>query len=215
MPSCTAFFEGIFNSGITAWCLAYKKVAVKVHPVPRTMPPGIRIVTWFPKDPLETLPSISPYSPSFVPGTCLTKERMESIGLWSNNFLWPEERQLVAQVLQLNKKGLAWEETEKGRFRKDYFSPVKIPVQEHVPWAQKTLPIPPGIREKVIELIRKKVNSGMYETLYSLYRHQWFTVAKKDENLYIVHNLTLLNAITICDSQEPPLIYLYTEQCLV
>jgi len=28
----------------------------------------------------------------------------------------------------LNEKGLAWEETEKGRFRDDYFSPVKIPV---------------------------------------------------------------------------------------
>lgn len=29
----------------------------------------------------------------------------------------------------------------------------------------------------------------------------------------IVHNLTPLNAVTIRDSQEPPLIYLYAEQC--
>jgi len=130
-----------------------------------------------------------------------------------NTFLWPEERQLVAQVLRLNEKGLAWDETEKGRFRKDYFSPVKIPVQEHVPWARKTLPIPPGIREKVIELIRRKVDLGVYEMSYSSYRHQWFTVAKKDGSLRIVHNLTPLNAITVRDSQEPPLVYLYAEQC--
>jgi len=38
-------------------------------------------------------------------------------------------------------------------------------------------------------------------------------VAKKDGNLYIVYNLIPLNAITIYDSQEPPLVYLYTEQC--
>ena len=82
-----------------------------------------------------------------------------------------------------------------------------------MPWTQKTLPISPGIHEKVIELIRKKVNSGVYETLYSSYCHQWFTVLKKDGNLRIVHNLTPLNNITVYDSQEPPLVYLYAEQC--
>ena len=50
---------------------------------------------------------------------------------------------MVMQVLQLNEKGLAWDKTKKGRFHEDYFSLVKIPVQEHVPWAWKTLPIPP------------------------------------------------------------------------
>jgi len=90
---------------------------------------------------------------------------------------------------------------------------VKIPVQEHVPWAWKTLPIPPGICKKVIELIRRKVNSGVYETSYSSYCHQWFTVAKKDRSLCIVHNLIPLNVITVHDSQELPLVYLYAEQC--
>jgi len=68
-------------------CLAYKRVAIKVQPVPGTMPLGIRIVRWFPEDPLETLPSISPYPPLFVLGICLTKERIEGIGLLSNTFL--------------------------------------------------------------------------------------------------------------------------------
>jgi len=86
-------------------------------------------------------------------GVWLTCARIEELGLLMNKFLWPEERELVAQVLWVNERGLAWKETEKGRFRDKYFLPVKIPVQEHVPWAQKTLPIPPGICEKVIELI--------------------------------------------------------------
>ena len=79
-----------------AQCLAYKWVAVKVQPVPGTIPLGIKIVRRFLEDLLETLPSISPYLPLFVPGTRLTKERMKGIGLLSNTFLWPEERQLVA-----------------------------------------------------------------------------------------------------------------------
>ena len=88
-------------------CLAYKRVVVKVCPVSETIPLGIRIVRQFSEDPLKTLPSISSYLPLFILGTHLTKERIESIGLLSNNFLWPEKRQLVAQVLLLNKKGLA------------------------------------------------------------------------------------------------------------
>ncbi len=31
-------------------------------------------------------------------------------------------------------------EEEKGRFRDDYFSPVKIPVIEHVPWTDRLYP---------------------------------------------------------------------------
>lgn len=111
------------------------------------------------------------------------QEWMDALGLFLNEFLWPEEQNLIAQVLVTNMKGLAWDEMEKGRFRDDYFSPVKIPIQEHVPWTQKSLPIPPGICEKVIDLIRKKVESGVYEPSYGSYYHQWFTVAKKDGNI--------------------------------
>ena len=46
----------------------------------------------------------------------MTCARIEELGLLTNKFLWPEERELVAQVLWVNEQGLAWEETEKGRF---------------------------------------------------------------------------------------------------
>jgi len=59
---------------------------------------------------------------------------MDELGLLKNKFLWSEERKLVAQVLLMNEKKLVWEEEEKGRFRDEYFSPVKIPVQKYVPW---------------------------------------------------------------------------------
>ena len=75
------------------------------------------------------------------------------------------------------------------------------------------MPIPPGIHKKVINLIRRKVKSEVYEILYSFYCHQWFIVAKKDGNLCIIHNLTPLNVITVHDLQKPSLIYLYVEQC--
>ncbi|KAJ3554120.1 hypothetical protein NP233_g12491 [Leucocoprinus birnbaumii] len=203
----------MFAYDSTSYCLAYKKVANKVRPVPGTMLNDCRVICRFPENPLDSLPAISPHPPSFQPGNRLTQEHMDSLGLFANDFLWPEEQKLLAQVLLANEAGLAWDESEKGRFHDDYFAPVKIPVTDHVPWSRKSLPIPPGIQDKVIALIKQKIDSGVYEPSYSSYCQQWFTVAKKDGNIRIVHNLTPLNAVTIKDSQELPLVHLFVEQC--
>ncbi|KIK34348.1 hypothetical protein CY34DRAFT_30835, partial [Suillus luteus UH-Slu-Lm8-n1] len=124
---------------------AYKKVAHKVKPVPTTMPAHARIVRQFPEDPLSSLPLLSTFPPDFLPGIWLTQERMNELGILQNEFLLPEERKLAAQVLMNNELALAWDESEKGRFRDDYFPPVIIPTIEHVPWAHCQPPIPPGI----------------------------------------------------------------------
>jgi hypothetical protein len=99
------------------------------------------------------------------------QDRVEALGIMTNEFLLPEKQKLIVQVLAANEMGLAWDKTEKGRFCDDYFSPVKIPVTNHVPWSQKSLPIPSGICEKVIALVKQKIKSRVYEPSYSSYHH--------------------------------------------
>ncbi|KIK32599.1 hypothetical protein CY34DRAFT_101134, partial [Suillus luteus UH-Slu-Lm8-n1] len=127
------------------------------------MPAHARIIRKIPEDPLRTLPFLSPTPPEFQPGMRLSQERMNKLGILDNKFLWPEERKLAAHVLTNNELALAWDETEKGRFRDDYFSPVIIPTIEHTPWVHRQPPIPPGIRDEVIKLIKSKIASGVYE----------------------------------------------------
>ncbi|KAG2072450.1 hypothetical protein BDR04DRAFT_971323, partial [Suillus decipiens] len=122
---------------------SYKKVANKVKPVATTMPAHARIIRQFPEDPLFSLPSLSTTPPEFLPGTRLTQERMDELGIFQNSFLWPEEWKLTVQILTNNEPALAWDESEKGRFRDDYFPPIIIPTIEHVPWAHCQPPIPP------------------------------------------------------------------------
>ncbi|KAJ3780346.1 hypothetical protein GGU10DRAFT_235482, partial [Lentinula aff. detonsa] len=141
----------------------YKKIANKVLPVPTVMPEYAKTVRRFPEDPLLSLPAVSKHPPPFTPGVRLTQERMDAMGIFENKFLWPEEQLLAAHVLMNNEMALAWNEAEKGSFREDYFPPAKIPMIAHTPWADHTLPIPPGIRDKVIQHIRDKVASGLYE----------------------------------------------------
>ena len=192
--------------------LAYKKVANRIKPVATTMPAHARIIRRFPEDPLLSLPTLLPKPPNFTPGTRLTKERMDDLGIFKNEFLWPDEQKLAAHVLAINELALAWDETEKGRFRDDYFPPVIIPTIEHTPWVHRQPPIPPGIRDEVIALIKAKIASGIYEASNSSYQSAWFCVAKKNGSIRIVHNLQPLNAVTIKDAATLPYVELFAEQ---
>jgi len=110
-PNDSTLTETILSSSFTyddmAHCLAYKRVADKIQPVPGTMPSDVRIIRKFPEDPLKTLACLSPHPVPFSPGVRLTRERMDELGLLKNKFLWSEERKLVTQVLLMNEKGLA------------------------------------------------------------------------------------------------------------
>jgi len=190
----------------------YKKVANRIKPVATTMPAHARIVRQIPEDPLLTLPPVLPNPPAFTPGSRLTTERLEALGVLSNEFLWPEERKLAAHVLKNNELALAWDESEKGRFRDDYFPPVVIPTIEHTPWVHRQPPIPPGIRDEVISLIKSKIASGVYEPSNSSYQSKWFCVAKKNGKIRIVHDLQPLNAVTVKDAATLPYVEMFAEQ---
>jgi hypothetical protein len=99
--------------------------------------------------------------------------------VFKNQFLWPEEQKLAALVLKNNELALAWDESEKGHFRDDYFPPVIIPTIEHVPWVHRQPPIPPGIKEEVIKLIKSKIASGVYEPSNSSYQSRWFASQRR------------------------------------
>ncbi|KAG0701247.1 hypothetical protein DFH29DRAFT_1000435 [Suillus ampliporus] len=203
-----------FDVNPTCRTFTYKKVANKVKPVATTMPAHARIIRRFPEDPLGSLPVLFPTPPEFVPGKRLMQDRIEELGIFQNEFLWPEEQKLVAHVLTNNELALAWDETEKGRFRDDYFPPVIIPTIEHIPWTHHQSSIPPGIKEEVIKLIKSKITSGVYEASNSSYQSRWFCVAKKNGSVRIIHDLQQLNSVTVKDAATMPYVEIFTEQCV-
>jgi hypothetical protein len=121
-------------------------------------------------------------------------------------FLWDQEIDLIGWIARTYETAIAWDDSEKGRFREDYFPPVKIPVVDHVPWVRPHTRIAPAMKEKVFAEVKRKIATGVYEPSNSSYRSGWFTVPKKDEGLRIVHNLEPLNAVTIRDAGVPPIV---------
>lgn len=190
----------------------YKKVENRTKPVATTLPEDFRINRKFPSDPLADIPNLPTKAPSFEPGERYTQERHDANPVNTNDFLTQDEKDLVHWLTRVHERAFAWDESEKGRFRSDYFEPVVIPTIEHIPWVFKNIPIPRGVYDKVIGMVRDKISSGTYEPSNSSYRGRWFIVPKKEPGSFrIVHDLQPLNAVTIKDSAVPPIIEPYAE----
>ena len=160
-----------------------------------------------------SVPPISAIPPPVSKFGCrLTEEHWKALNI-DREFLSEEELKLVFQVLMNNETALAWDDSERGTSREDYFEPIIIPTIEHEPWALKNIPIPPGLKDNVIKFIKTKIDSGVYEPSGSSYRSWWFCVPKKNGKFRIVHDLQPLNAVTIKDAGIPPNIEPYAEHC--
>ena len=177
----------------------YKPVAQKIRPVLGSLPDKFRIERHIYGNPLADMPALNPNPPPFESTGRYTTERRDALDLaHPGDFLWPAERALMHDFMRLQNGAFAWEDSERGRFRTDFFPPVDIPVLPHTPWVQRNIPIPPGIYDEVCRVIRTKIAAGVYEPSNSSYRSRWFCVVKKDgTSLRLVHALEPLNAVTV------------------
>jgi len=120
-------------------------------------------------------------------------------------FLWPEKRKLMHWLVAEQNEAFAWDDTEQGKFKKEFFPPVEIPTVAHILWVEKLFRIPPAIYEEICKMIKRKIDAGVYKPSNSSYRSRWFCVIKKNgKSLRIVHSLEPLNRVTIAHSGLPP-----------
>ncbi|KAI0054216.1 hypothetical protein BV25DRAFT_1768024, partial [Artomyces pyxidatus] len=152
----------------------YKRVDKKIRPVAGTFPQAARVHRQIPEDPLLSLPTLSKTPPIFSPTPRISQEGLARLEINQDGLLWPKEEKLFQHVMVLNEDSLAFEDNQRGTLKDSYMSPYIIPTVPHEPWAHKNIPIPPGIKNKVIDLLREKISAGVYEPSQSSYRSRWF-----------------------------------------
>lgn len=176
----------------------------KIRPVPAHLPEDCLVQRRFPSNPLHTMPPLSIHPPqNLIPTKRLTEERLKILRI-NEGFLWPQEEKLFISIFEKNANVLAFDETERGTLRQDYFSDYIIPTVEHIPWMKKPIPIPPGLRDRVIEALKKKLEIGVYEYSQASYRSAMFFIKKTDGGIRQIIDLQPLNAVTIRDAGVPP-----------
>jgi hypothetical protein len=158
----------------------YKPVHLKVRPTYTDLPDKFQIVRNILGDPLAELPVLLEEPPPFEPTGRYTEERKEAFEKVHNlNFLRQKKMDLVHHTVSVHDKAFAWDDSERGSFKTEYFPPVEIPTVPHEPWTKRSIKIPPGIYNEVCKIIKTKISAGVYEPSNSLYRSRWFTVLKK------------------------------------
>ena len=185
---------------------AYKSVAKKVKPVPTTFPQDCNVRRQVPEDPDLSLPDLPLHPPEFTPTKKISDERLKILKINETGFMLPEKEKLFKHIMVLNEDAIAFEDAERGTFKESYFSPYIIPTIPHVPWTQSNIPIPPGLRTKVMEVLKLKIEAGVYKQSSASYRSRWFVVLKKNGKLRIVHDLQPLNKVTIKDAGMLPIV---------
>jgi hypothetical protein len=137
------------------------------------IPEDMKVKRSFPSDPLGNLPTLPQQAPMFVPTDKVTRERMEKLEEGMSKDLSEEERCLLKHAILINEKSIAFDENERGTFRRDYFSDYKIPVIDHTPWMDRNIPLPKGYVNEIIRMLKEKISAGVYEESQSPYRSRW------------------------------------------
>jgi len=150
-------------------------------------------------DPLQGIPKLPEHLPEFKPRGHYTLEKKEKLDIaHKEGFLWPEERKLIHWLVREQNKAFAWDDIERGKFKKEYFSLVEIPMVAHILWVEKPFRISPAIYKEAYKMIKGKIDIGVYELSNLSYWSRWFYIIKKDsKSLRIVHSLELLNRVII------------------
>jgi len=84
-------------------------------------------------------------------------------------FLWSEERKLMHWLVREQNEAFAWDDTERGKFKEEYFPPVEILTVVYIPWVEKSFRIPPAIYKEVCKMIKRKIDIGAYKPSNSSY----------------------------------------------
>jgi hypothetical protein len=162
--------KGLINNNVPVQCFtAYKRIDKKVKPLSTTFPEEACVKHQIPMDPLTSLAPLSKCPPEFTPTSHLTQEHIDSLKINPDHFLSEEEEKLFIQVMINNEKALAFVKTDRGTLKEEYFSLYIMATVPHTPWEYKNIPIPPGIRDKVIELLKEKIATGVYKSSQSSY----------------------------------------------
>ncbi|KAF8287019.1 hypothetical protein DL93DRAFT_2146843, partial [Clavulina sp. PMI_390] len=158
----------------------YKPVDKRKRPVPVTMP-NMRRERYqpIPEPVVPELPHHPPRWQDYPYSAKVTPERLEIImkGI-EPGFLSEEEKSLLIWVVSQNEAAIAFDDSERGTFKPEFFPDYTMDVVPHTPWQERPITIPEAIKDEVEDLLKKQMESGNLEPSYSSYRSSLFVIQK-------------------------------------
>lgn len=177
----------------------YKPVAKKVRPV----------ATGLPSDSAERVSRAREEQVGkgrAAIGHVFTPETLGSIQVGGGSFLTGAEERVFRQIVEGHGRAFAFCDEERGSVDPRVVAPMIIFTVPHVPWKLRPIPVPRAHYEKLMDLLRARIKSGILEPSSGPYASRWFTVPKKDGGIRFIQDCQPLNAVTIRNSCVAPMI---------
>lgn len=195
----------------------YKSVDKRQLPVAVSVPPMERKP--YKNLPLPKIPPL-PYHPPdwrIIPHSKkITEERLQLImsGI-QPGFLSEDEIRLLIWVMRENEDAIAFNDSERGCFKEEYFPDYIMETVPHYPWKIPQAKVPLAVKDEMVDMLRAQMDSGNLELCSTnatvSYRSRVFVVQKPKGGLRIVHDLQPLNAVSVEDAMLPPNVSKFAE----
>ena len=147
----------------------YRKAENRIQLIATQLPKEFCIIHEIKGNLLEGMPKLPTWPPDFTPSKRYTQEQHDKLKLNPDGFLTDEEEKLTHELVKLQEDVLSWLEAERGEFQTDFFPSVRILTVPHMPWVYKNIPIPPGLYNEFVKIIRDKIAAGGYEPSNAAY----------------------------------------------
>lgn len=85
--------------------------------------------------------------------------------------------------------------------------PMVIFTLPHIPWDLNPIPVPKAVLQKVIDLLKEKLEANMLERLKAPHSNRWFTIRKGMESFDLFQDMQPSNRIIITNVGIGPNIY--------
>jgi len=136
-------------------------------------------------------------------GSRLTPERVKTMKV--GDMLTYEERELLMEMLFNREAALGWDLSHLRRIREEVAPPQVIHTIPHTPWQEKGFSPPKALLPVVIEMLRERMDAGIFEYCSGPYRNSWFLIGKKETKKYrIIKAAQQMNKHTLRDANLPP-----------
>ncbi|GBG85178.1 hypothetical protein CBR_g39743 [Chara braunii] len=130
------------------------------------------------------------------------------------DFLSPQERALMVELMKKRHRAYAFNDDERGRLDVDKIPMIRIHTVPHEPWNLRGARYPnPDEEKKVVDYLDGKMRTHVANYSSEPYASSWFCFIKPNGTLRWVQDLQQLNAMTVRDAGGLPNADALSESC--
>ncbi|GBG65723.1 hypothetical protein CBR_g52318 [Chara braunii] len=146
---------------------------------------------------------------------CINEGNEGKLIIGEPDFLLPQERTLMVELMKKRHRAYAFSYEERGRLDVDKIPMIRIHTVPHEPWNMRGARYPnPDEEKKVVDYLDGKIRTHVADYSSGPYASPWFCFIKPNGTLRWVQDLQRLNAVTVRDAGGMPNADALSESCV-